>query len=80
MHEVSYTRTYGTKFTNWLSFNLTSTQTLKWTNQWGHDTTQGSGQSATLSITGPPYGYTGPTSVQVYKDNVYGTFMFAFSQ
>src|SRR5262249_44826022 len=36
-------------------------------------------QTAALSLTGPSSAYTGPTDLQVFKDNVYGTFMFAFN-
>ena len=39
---------------------------------------QTSGQAATLFLTGPNTGYTGPTDLQVYQDTVYGTFLFAF--
>lgn len=36
------------------------------------------GQTATLSITGPlaSDNYTGPTALQIWKDNIYGSFMF----
>jgi hypothetical protein len=49
-----------------------------WVNKWNQLSTQMTGQTASLSITGPAFsdGYTGPTAIQVWKDNVYGTFMF----
>jgi hypothetical protein len=47
-------------------------------NKWSQSNNGGSGQTATLSITGPAStdNYQGPTTIQVWKDNVYGTFMF----
>jgi len=65
-------------FQNMISIDLKDSQTLTWTNKWSSQTTQMQGQTGTLSITGPAYSdnYTGPTSFQVYQDNVYGTFMF----
>jgi hypothetical protein len=76
-YSVSYTRSAGGNFSSWLSANFLSQTTLTWTNKWGHQASTGSGKSATLSITGPSScTYSGPVDVQVYEDNVYGTFMF----
>jgi hypothetical protein len=36
-------------------------------------------QSASVTIGGPAFGYTGPTDVLVYWDTVFGSFMFAFA-
>lgn len=47
-------------------------------NQWSQSVTNGISQSADFTIV-PPLAsdnYTGPTAIQVWKDNVYGTFMF----
>lgn len=54
--------------------------TTKWstTNKWSSTVTNGTSQSANFTIF-PPFStdnYTGPTAIQVWKDNVYGTFMF----
>jgi len=78
-YSVSYTKTAGLpKFTSWLSANFTNQTTLTWEHKWGHQASQSSGNTATLSITGPSScTYSGPVDVQVYQDNVYGTFMFA---
>jgi hypothetical protein len=49
-----------------------------YTNQWSNTVTSGTTQSANFTIV-PPLStddYTGPTAMQVWKDNVYGTFMF----
>jgi hypothetical protein len=45
---------------------------------WSTMQTSTKGQTANFSIVSPlpSDGYTGPTAIAVYKDNVYGTFMF----
>ena len=57
-------------------FNASST--WKWTDMWGSSLTNSNTQSANFSITSPlpTDGYTGPTAITVWKDNVYGSFMF----
>jgi hypothetical protein len=48
------------------------------TNQWSNTVTSGTTQSANFTIY-PPLStdnYTGPTAIQVWKDNIFGTFMF----
>jgi hypothetical protein len=54
------------------------TQTATLVNKWSTLSTQTSGQTAAFSIVGPlsTDNYTGPVSMQIWKDNVYGTFMF----
>ena len=52
---------------------------LQWTNSSSAGTTNQSSQSATVSIGGPAFGYSGPPDVQVYWDTVYNSFMFAFA-
>ena len=53
-------------------------QTYTTTNKSSSTVTSGTTQGANFSITGPAStdNYTGPTAIQVWKDNVYGTFMF----
>jgi hypothetical protein len=53
--------------------------TLEWTNTSTSTQTTGSSQSATVTIGGPSFGYTGPTEVFVYWDTVYSSFMFTFA-
>jgi uncharacterized membrane protein len=43
------------------------------------DETTAANQTTTLSLTGPTTGYQGPTAVQVYQDNLFGTLLFAFA-
>ena len=65
---------FGTKVTA----SLKISNTYSTTNKWSTLLNGGSGQTASLSITGPAAtdGYTGPTTIQVWRDNVYGSFMF----
>lgn len=55
------------------------TTTWEWTNKSSLTTTAGSSQSATVTVGGPAYGYTGGTIVQVYLDRIYNTFVFAIA-
>ena len=60
------------------ALDVKTSDTYTSTNKWSQSTNGAVGQTATLSITGPAStdNYTGPTTIQVWKDNVYGTFMF----
>ena len=51
---------------------------LEWTNTSTYGTTSTSTQSATATVGGPAFGYTGSTDVVVYWDTLYSSFMFAF--
>lgn len=57
-------------------FKQTNTATM--VNKWSAASTNTTGQSASFTIIGPlsTDNYTGPVSMQIWKDNVYGTFMF----
>jgi hypothetical protein len=59
-----------------LAVNESSTYTS--TNKNSSSITSGTSQGANFTIYGPAAtdNYTGPTAMQVWKDNVYGTFMF----
>jgi hypothetical protein len=60
------------------SAKVTSSSTYSYVNQWSSTVTAGTTQSANFTIY-PPLStdnYTGRTAIQVWKDNVYGTFMF----
>lgn len=81
--KVSVTTTQGTGsnfLTAILKYISTSTLSfeMNWQNKWSTIETNTTTQTANYSVTGPQYtdNYQGPTSFQVYKDNVYGTFMF----
>ena len=52
--------------------------TYAYTNGWSSTITNGTSQSANFTIY-PPLStdnYVGPTAIQVWKDNIFGTFMF----
>lgn len=53
---------------------------LTWKQTVSQQSTATTGQTATFSLTGPSIGYTGPTSIQVYRDNLYGGFLFAYAK
>jgi hypothetical protein len=42
-------------------------------------TSRGSTQTASVTVGGPAFGYTGPTDVVVYWDTIFNSFMFAFA-
>jgi hypothetical protein len=52
--------------------------TTTWTDTWSNTATSGTTQSANFTIYRPlaTDDYTGPINMQIWKDNVYGTFMF----
>lgn len=79
-YTVAFTTKGSLGARQFFSANLTVTDMLQWTNKWTRQHSQSTTQSSSFSITGPPAGYTGLTNVQLYKDNVYGTFMPNFIQ
>jgi hypothetical protein len=58
--------------------NVKTSDTITNTSKWSSTTNTSSTKTASLSITGPAYSdhYTGPVQIQVWRDNVYGSFMF----
>jgi hypothetical protein len=75
-YQVSYTLDAGIKSV--LTAEIKTTNTTTWTNMWSATQTETVGQTAAYSITGPlaTDNYQGPTNLEVWQDNVYGTFMF----
>jgi len=61
-----------------LQATLKATLNLQWTNGSATSTTNQTTQSATASIGGPAFGYSGPADIEVYWDTVYNSFMFGF--
>jgi hypothetical protein len=61
-----------------LSGTIKVSATLTYTNQWSSTVTSGKTQTANFTIVEPVFSddYTGPTAMQIWKDNIYGTFMF----
>jgi hypothetical protein len=79
-HTVSYSidATAGASFFATLSTDFSTTTTYSSSNQWSKTATNGTTQTMNFTIY-PPLSsdnYTGPTAIQVWKDNVYGTFLF----
>jgi hypothetical protein len=64
--------------TSTLEADLKAQTTWTWTNMWSTMQTSTTGQTANFQIASPlpTDGYTGPSAIGIYKDNVYGTFMF----
>ena len=56
---------------------LTLSDTYTTTDQWSQTITNGASQSDSFTIVPPAAGtYAGATNIQVWKDNIYGSFMF----
>jgi hypothetical protein len=74
----SIDQSYTGSFFAIVSADLKFSNTTTWMNKWSALTTNMVGQSASMSITGPATSdnYTGPQEFDLWKDNVYGTFMF----
>jgi len=80
-YQTSFSESTDTTFLGFLSVNLTSSTSMTWTSKVMQQYTIGTGQSAMVSITGPAdCTYSGFQDVQVYQDNIYGTFLFNLFQ
>lgn len=60
--------------------HLKTSGELDWTYSSQTMNTTQSGQTATVTVGGPAFGYTGPTDVLVYWDTVFDSFVFVFAQ
>jgi hypothetical protein len=56
---------------------LKDTGSWEWSYKSSNSKSTGSTQSASVTVGGPAYGYTGPTVMRVYVDTIYHTFAFA---
>lgn len=80
-YQTSFSESSDTTFLGFLTLNLTSSTSMTWTSKVMQQYTIGTNQSAMVSITGPSdCTYSGFTDVQVYQDNIYGTFLFNLFQ
>ena len=65
-----------------IEFNLVLKEKVKldnkwtWTNSTTNSTSSDAKESASVTVGGPSFGYTGPTNIQVYYDVLYKTFLF----
>jgi len=74
-YSYAITNTFvGQSFDALVKEQISNTQT--WTSKWAETTTSMVGQTAQATVKEPSGGYSGPSQFEVYKDNVYGTFMF----
>jgi hypothetical protein len=66
------------KFKVGFELNLRFASTWTTTTRSSTTNTTGGGQRAAFSITGPEAtdNYTGPTAIQIWRDNIYGSYMF----
>jgi hypothetical protein len=71
-YKVGVTASVGSPLTAKLAV---STQ-FTWTNSSSSTSSTTSTESASLTVTGPSFGYTGPTNLRVYYDTLYDSFVF----
>lgn len=57
---------------------LKTTDSWTWTDTHSNAEADGTSDSASVTIGGPAFGYTGPTDVAVYYDEIYKSFLFKF--
>lgn len=65
---------------NYLDFakaSLKDTASWEWTNKSSISNSTGTVQTASVTVGGPAFGYTGPTLMELYIDTIYHTFAFA---
>ncbi len=57
---------------------LENSNELTWTSTNSEERSSAQSQSASVTVGGPAYGYNGPTTILVYWDTLYSSYMFAF--
>lgn len=77
-YKVGLTITGEANFFSVFKASLKLDNSWTWTDENSQAEVIGSTQSASVSIGGPSFGYTGPTNVGVYYDLIYKTFVFKF--
>jgi hypothetical protein len=63
-------------FLSLFTLTIKDQATWTWTNTDTTSNSTGSTESATVTVGGPAFGYTGPTEMAVYYDKIYKTFLF----
>ena len=63
-----------------ISLSLTDSTKFTWTNQSTQSNKTGSTNSSAFTLSMPSFAYSGPTTLFVYMDTIYKTFMFSFNQ
>lgn len=77
-YKVSLSLSADADFFDLAKVSMKDTTSWSWSNKSSQSSSSGSTQTASLTIGGPSYGYTGPVEVEVLYDNVYRTFAFRF--
>ena len=78
--KVSFSLSADADFMDVAKVSMKDTTSWAWDNKSSQSTVSGSTESASFTIAGPSYGYSGPTEVEVLYDNIYRTFAFRFFQ
>jgi hypothetical protein len=73
-YKVGLTVTAGVNFI--VQSSLTVSDSWEWDNTSTFGQSAGTTQTASVTVGGPSFGYTGPTDIAVYYDRIYQTFMF----
>jgi hypothetical protein len=76
-YSVGATVSGGINFTSLWHSSLKVDNTWTWTHTNFRSTSTGTSESASVTVGGPSFGYAGPTSIAVYYDQIYKTFLFA---
>lgn len=79
-YKVGFTLDWSSKV-DWVAevaSDIKLENTYQWDDSWSNTINSQTGKTASYSITGPASTdhYTGPVSFQVWRDNIYGSFMF----
>jgi hypothetical protein len=75
-YKVGVTISQDVGFADFAKSSLKDSASWEWTDKSTQSSLTGSVQSASVSIGGPAYGYTGPTVLEIFEDQVYHTFAF----
>lgn len=75
-YTVGLTLTQSVGFLNFAKSDLKDTSSWEWTNKSSLSSSAGTSQTASFTVGGPAFGYTGPTVLLVYVDAIYHTFAF----
>lgn len=75
-YKVSLSIKAGVDFLGMAKSSLKTDDSWEWTNTSSKSDSSGSSQSATVTVGGPAFGYSGPTEMAVYYDSIYKTFFF----
>jgi hypothetical protein len=75
-YKVGVSVSGGVDFLGLAKSSLKTEDSWNWTNTSSQASSAGTSESATVTIGGPAFGYTGPTEMEVYYDTVYKTFLF----